>query len=993
MGRNLGPLNIKDSYEGLVQISGSQLTDGSGSLIPNVDVTASNATTAVSSSYALTASFAENVVPQDTGSLLVTASVVDATTTYTKGDGSTFNTLIDNVTTANTASYVLGSNVDGTVATATSASHALVADTATTATSASYAVSSSQSENADTAVSSSYALTASFAENVSTPTLQEVTTEGATTDVLTTFTNGVKVSSSAAPSVEVQSIGGTFDPAVNFQRDTTYEGGIATTTSNLELYGLNGRNVKVSGSELIVDGNITASGDIIAPTLNAEINIDQGKFNQFITVNNDMQVSLSNDGTTTFANLQNTATTGKITLDASSGVDIQTSFTASGLNYPLTDGTTGQAITTDGSGNLTFNTVTTPTPDLQDVTDVDNTTTNSILIGSNPRTYGQNSILSAFGGQTYRVQGGTATSYLELTGNGTLTTNSIKINPTDGVEISGSVAIQDSVNIATALTASGLNYPITDGTTDQVLKTDGSGNLSFTTIAAGASTLQEVLNAGDNASGSNVILEKLTTSTVSPVTQSGNESTFILGAQVSESLQGNLELTGNTGSFIGGISADLTSYQTSSITNNQDSLIFGSKQINTFTGNNLVNAVTASAVLASTNSKMGTYSGGGGDGPSNHQAIIASYQAGMSGQSRFSAIIASEAVTMNGSGNPRFINTIIGTKNATINKGIYDHIAFSRDCTIPTSFKQDLRIVASNDSSITNGSKSNVLGGQLHTISTSNADAVGGYDNNITAGTYPGIYGGRQNNITGGGSLATILGSRSSTISGGDTIGIVLGQQNQITSGYGDYCIGGRENKFENRSTNSFASVIVGAYNSRIHGNTTGTSAILGGASNDLGVTADVDDSAIIVGNNHDMKHNRSVIIGGSTLTSTKDDEVTVPNLTVSGSSVYEVEVLPFVPGLSTDMFCDLSNYFTLDMGQASTTDLVPVNIQAGQEITLRVTQNATAGSTLTFDNSIEWAGGTAPTLSPGLGAVDVFKFTSFGGGITYGSIVGQNFS
>ncbi len=82
MGRNLGPLNIKDSYEGLVQISGSQLTDGSGSLIPNVDVTASNATTAVSSSYALTASFAENVVPQDTGSLLVTASVVDATTPW-----------------------------------------------------------------------------------------------------------------------------------------------------------------------------------------------------------------------------------------------------------------------------------------------------------------------------------------------------------------------------------------------------------------------------------------------------------------------------------------------------------------------------------------------------------------------------------------------------------------------------------------------------------------------------------------------------------------------------------------------------------------------------------------------------------------------------------------------------------------------------------------------------------------------------------------------
>jgi hypothetical protein len=56
MGRNLGPLNIKDSYEGLVQISGSQLTDGSGSLISNLEVTAS---------YATTASYAENSSADD----------------------------------------------------------------------------------------------------------------------------------------------------------------------------------------------------------------------------------------------------------------------------------------------------------------------------------------------------------------------------------------------------------------------------------------------------------------------------------------------------------------------------------------------------------------------------------------------------------------------------------------------------------------------------------------------------------------------------------------------------------------------------------------------------------------------------------------------------------------------------------------------------------------------------------------------------------------
>lgn len=34
----------------------------------------------------------------------------------------------------------------------------------------------------------------------------------------------------------------------------------------------------------------------------------------------------------------------------------------------------------------------------------------------------------------------------------------------------------------------GLTYPIADGSADQVLKTDGSGNLSFTTVSSGIST-------------------------------------------------------------------------------------------------------------------------------------------------------------------------------------------------------------------------------------------------------------------------------------------------------------------------------------------------------------------------------------------------------------------------------------------------------------------------------------------------------------------------
>jgi len=118
MGRNLGPLNIKDSYEGLVQISGSQLTDGSGSLIPSLDVSASFATTAntatsashalnadnaISSSYAVTASFALNAGASTLQEVLDnsnTATGVDIilTGSYQRASGSFSGNVIDNIT-------------------------------------------------------------------------------------------------------------------------------------------------------------------------------------------------------------------------------------------------------------------------------------------------------------------------------------------------------------------------------------------------------------------------------------------------------------------------------------------------------------------------------------------------------------------------------------------------------------------------------------------------------------------------------------------------------------------------------------------------------------------------------------------------------------------------------------------------------------------------------------------------------------------------------
>ena len=122
MGQNLTGQTIASTYEDLVQISGSILTDGLGANIDSLQVTASYAT------------FAENVVPVDTGSFVTTASTSDATTTFTKGDGSTFNTTVNNVVNATSSSF------------ANTASFALNFNPAATASYALFAVSSSRAE-------------------------------------------------------------------------------------------------------------------------------------------------------------------------------------------------------------------------------------------------------------------------------------------------------------------------------------------------------------------------------------------------------------------------------------------------------------------------------------------------------------------------------------------------------------------------------------------------------------------------------------------------------------------------------------------------------------------------------------------------------------------------------------------------------------------------------------------------------------------------------
>jgi hypothetical protein len=107
----------------------------------------------------------------------------------------------------------------------------------------------------------------------------------------------------------------------------------------------------------------------------------------------------------TTPDLQDVTTQGAVTTDT---IDVG-GLVAAGLTYPNVDGASGDYLTTDGAGNLSFAAL--PVEDLQSVTD-----------------------------------------------NGATTTNTIDV---------------------AGLVSAGLTYPLIDGTADQVVSTDGAGNLGW----------------------------------------------------------------------------------------------------------------------------------------------------------------------------------------------------------------------------------------------------------------------------------------------------------------------------------------------------------------------------------------------------------------------------------------------------------------------------------------------------------------------------------
>lgn len=178
-----------------------------------------------------------------------------------------------------------------------------------------------------------------------------------------------------------------------------------------------------------------------------------------------------------------------------SGVSVS-SLVASGLNYPTTDGTSGQVLTTDGSGTLSWTTAGGGTVGtLQTVTDNGATTTNNITVQSSANPTGENvvvypNLINVLNGRIQVQTGGqpginidgVGTPYINVFGGGYISLGTGTTSYTEKILLSGSTG-QGSF---ASLVAAGLTYPTSDGTSGQVLTTDGAGTLGWS--SAGSST-------------------------------------------------------------------------------------------------------------------------------------------------------------------------------------------------------------------------------------------------------------------------------------------------------------------------------------------------------------------------------------------------------------------------------------------------------------------------------------------------------------------------
>ena len=223
-----------------------------------------------------------------------------------------------------------------------------------------------------------------------------------------------------------------------------------------------------------------------------------------------------------------------------------------------------------------------------------------------------------------------------------------------------------------------------------------------------------------------------------------------------------------------------------------------------------------------------------------------------------------------------------------------------------------------------------------------------------------------------------------------------------ISSGTGNVILGGRLGGLSNPSNTFSVSDNSQIYKISVDAN--GNSVLGGNGTFTLNGT----NNAIVAGTNNAIAASvdRAVVIGGSNITASVDDTVYVPNLDVSGSSIFKNNVVISGSLTVTDsstlqstiitgslrgnvsalsissntasLDCSTGNFFTLLLVSGSDTFVNPSNINPGQTINLRVKQASVASGSISFASSVLQVSGSTYTPTATANGEDIVTFISF---------------
>ena len=249
-------------------------------------------------------------------------------------------------------------------------------------------------------------------------------------------------------------------------------GGTLVTTSAAELNILDG-STTTQASVTLADGDgvVISDGDVMKQCLVSDFKT----YVADLTLTEAAQTNITSVGTLTSLDVDNIKVDGNAitSTDTNGNITVTPNGTGKivldGLSWPTADGTANHVLKTDGSGNLSWvaNGSGGGASSLNDLSDV--------TVAANVITFGSANTTGIIPADDNGVDlGSTAKSFKDA-------------------------HIQGVVYASTLNNGTSLTLPEADGTSGQVLKTDGSGNLSWTNNSGGGSSAADDISIGDAA--------------------------------------------------------------------------------------------------------------------------------------------------------------------------------------------------------------------------------------------------------------------------------------------------------------------------------------------------------------------------------------------------------------------------------------------------------------------------------------------------------------